>query len=127
MADRDNFSAATKTLLAKNAGYLCSQPDCRRSTIGPGLEHKKPVNIGEAAHIAAAAAGGPRYDPILTPDERKSYANGIWLCAVHAKQADSDDGRFTVELLREWKRNAEKAAFDALTSGRTASAITVSI
>jgi hypothetical protein len=117
MLARDDFTAATKTRLARRAGYLCSHPECRRPTIGPAAGDAEVVNIGEAAHITAAAMGGPRYDPSLSPEERRSQANGIWLCAVHAKQVDSDEQHFTVERLRKWKAKAEKAAFDALTTG----------
>ena len=79
------------------------------------------VNVGEAAHITAAAPGGPRYDASLSSAERRSYWNGIWLCRNHAKLVDSDDKHFTVDLLRDWKRTAEDAALVAVTSG-TASA-----
>ena len=122
MAQRDNFTESTKALLAKRVGYLCSHPECKRLTIGPALGEEAPVNIGEAAHITAAAAGGPRYDASLSTEERRSYTNGIWLCGVHAKQVDSDEKQFTVDLLRDWKRTAEQVAFDALTSGNAARA-----
>lgn len=102
MAQRDNFSELTKALLAKCVGYLCSHPDCQRPTIGPALGEEGWVNVGEAAHITAAAAGGPRYDGSLSRDERRSYSNGIWMCGIHAKQIDSDDKHFTVDLLRDW-------------------------
>ena len=49
---RDNFSEATKKLLADRAGRKCSNPYCRRTTIGPQLGDKGTVNIGEAAHIS---------------------------------------------------------------------------
>ena len=39
------------------------------------------------------------------------------MCGVHAKQVDSDEKHFTVDLLRDWKRTAVQAAFDVLTSG----------
>jgi hypothetical protein len=117
MSGRDEFSAVTKRLLAGRTGYLCSHPDCRRSTIGPAVGGAGIVSTGEAAHITAAASGGPRYDPALSPDERKNPDNGIWLCEVHAKQVDSDEPYFTVELLRQWKNKAERAAFDSLTRG----------
>ena len=32
----------------------------------------KIINIGVAAHICAAAPGGPRYDSAMTEEERKS-------------------------------------------------------
>lgn len=69
------------------------------------------ISIGEASHITAAAPGGPRYDPTLTSEERKSPENGIWLCKDHAKAVDSKDPYFTVQLLKEWKQQANEAAW----------------
>ena len=40
----------------------------------------------------------------MTPEERRSAENGIWLCDVHARAVDSEDSKFTVDELREWKR-----------------------
>lgn len=68
---RDDFTEATKRLLAERVGYRCSNPCCKRLTIGPQQEGKKSVNIGEAAHISAASPGGKRYDEKMTSDERK--------------------------------------------------------
>ncbi len=73
------------------------------------------VSVGVAAHIKAASEGGARYDPLQTPEERRSFDNGIWLCQNHAHQIDHDAQEFTVETLREWKREAEQRAFDQLT------------
>jgi hypothetical protein len=78
------------------------------------------VNLGVAAHITAASAGGPRYDPALTPEERSSSDNGIWLCVKCATLIDKDDPAYSVDLLREWKRDAEQAALAAL-GGQSAS------
>jgi hypothetical protein len=74
------------------------------------------VIVGVAAHITAAASGGPRFDTSLTPEERSDQSNGIWLCQTHGKQVDSDSGHFTVEMLRSWKRAAEQEAFEAITA-----------
>ena len=85
-----------------------------------GLEEKDLMDVGVAAHITAAAEGGPRFDPSLTRQQRSSAENGIWLCQTHAKLVDSDSPRFTVELLRQWKAEAEEhtATFLPLVSGR---------
>ena len=111
---RDDFTAATKELLARRVCYRCSNPDCRKPTIGPGLENEKTVNIGVAAHIKAAALGGKRYDIFMSPEARRHVDNGIWLCQSCSKLIDSDARRFTVELLYQWKETAENMAFAEL-------------
>lgn len=108
MKTRDEFSAKTKELAAKRVGYLCSHPDCRRNTVGASDEGNDRVcNVGVAAHICAAARGGKRYDPNMTSKQRSGIENCIWLCQTHAHLIDTDDNKYTVQLLREWKATAE--------------------
>jgi hypothetical protein len=64
--------------------------------------------LGEASHICAAAPGGPRFDAGMSEAERRSAKNGIWMCKLHGTSVDSDDPKFTVELLRDWKKQAEE-------------------
>ena len=111
---RDDFTAPTKKRLAGRAGHRCSNPDCQAPTIGPQPAGTGIINLGEAAHITAAAPGGPRYDDSLSPEQRRDDANGIWLCANHAKAVDSDQKQFTTNLLKSWKSTAEKRAFEEL-------------
>lgn len=111
MPTRDNFSTEAKRTLAGRAGHVCSNPDCQRPTSGAALgDEGKVVIVGVAAHIKAAAPGGPRYDPAQTPQERCHVSNGIWLCSVHAKQIDDDPENFTVAKLNEWKHRAEQSS-----------------
>lgn len=105
---RDDFSAKTKNALYSRVNFHCSNPDCKIHTSGWHTDNKKAAIIGVAAHITAAAEGGPRYDPNLSSEKRKSPENGIWLCANCAKLIDSDVERFPVELLLKWKVLAEK-------------------
>ncbi len=77
-------------------------------TIGPSTDPNKSINVGVAAHITAASPGGPRYDPALSSEERRSAENGIWLCQNHAKMIDNDPARYPTEVLREWKETAEQ-------------------
>src|SRR5690349_5464766 len=94
--DRDEFTERTKAQLAKRAGWLCSYPSCRRSTIGSNSTGDGEINVGTAAHICAAAPGGPRYDPNQTSAQRRSADNGIWMCRVHGTAVDAKDSSFTV-------------------------------
>lgn len=110
MSTRDDFTKPVRELLARRVGYRCSNPNCRILTAGPGDKQDGTVDVGVAAHITAAAKGGKRFDPLLSKEERKSAENGIWLCQIHGKQVDDAPERFTVELLREWKRLSEQAA-----------------
>ncbi len=111
---RDDFSARTLDTLAKRVGFRCSNPVCGRPTAGPRSEADATVNIGVGAHISAAATGGPRFDPTMSAAQRRSAANGIWLCQVCAKLIDNDVTRYTACLLKDWKRQAEAAAIAQL-------------
>lgn len=46
----------------------------------------------------------------MSPEERRHYNNGIWLCKNCAREIDRDEQRFTVALLNKWKCAAEKAS-----------------
>lgn len=105
---RDDFPKHVKQVLAERAAYLCSNPECRGFTIFAHTEEDKSAKIGVAAHICAAAEGGPRYDPDQTPEQRSSPSNGIWLCASCATKIDRDIQRFPVSLLIDWKTSHEK-------------------
>ncbi|MGA8363294.1 MAG: hypothetical protein WB709_02105 [Solirubrobacteraceae bacterium] len=48
----------------------------------------------------------------MTPHERQSASNGVWLCQNDAKRIDDDARRFNVSLLRGWRSAAERAASD---------------
>jgi hypothetical protein len=101
--NRDNFAQSVKIPLGQRAGYLCSNPDCRRPTSGPHSDPKKALVTGEAAHICAAAIGGPRYDVNQTPEQRKDITNAMWLCGDCNKKVDTDWQRWPAEKLHEMK------------------------
>jgi hypothetical protein len=125
---RDDFSSGVRKILAHRAGFHCSRPSCRALTAGPSDESAEArTDIGVAAHITAASPGGARYDPNLTPEERRSINNGIWLCQIHGKEVDDDQTRFTVEILRAWKRQAEEDARAMLGRPISAQSLDVSI
>ena len=106
MKNRDDFKKIIKDKLSQRVIYICSNPSCRKITIGPDSQNGV-NNIGVAAHICAASPGGPRYDENMTPEERKSIDNGIWLCQSCAKLIDSDENKYTVKLIKSWKEEAE--------------------
>lgn len=115
---RDDFTRDTIRRAAGRVGYHCSFPGCTNATIGASMESPCKIAItGVAAHICAAAEGGPRYDKKMSVDERRGIENCIWLCQTHAKLIDVDEKTYPVEILRQWKANAEAAASAALANG----------
>jgi tetratricopeptide (TPR) repeat protein len=107
---RDDFPLPIVRRLAQRAGHRCSNPDCGRDTSGPSSVLDEGVNIGVAAHITAASAGGPRFDATLSSKERSAIGNGIWLCQSCGKLIDSDEVRFKKEVIGTWKASAELLA-----------------
>lgn len=110
---RDNFTQPTKSSLAKNVHFRCVYRGCPLVTHA-STPYEENINLGHAAHITAASAGGPRFDEDLTPAQRRAYENGAWLCANHATLVDNDPITFPPELLREWQRLMEESARSAV-------------
>lgn len=112
---RDEFSPKIKRALADRVAWRCSFNGCHRITIGPSSETTEDIlNLGEAAHITAASIGGPRYDPTLTPEQRSSIDNGIWMCRHHARMIDTDASVFSAPTLKQWKTIAENNTYKEL-------------
>lgn len=107
---RQEFNQQVKRALAHRVGLLCSNPSCRAATAGPQANPSKAVNVGVAAHITAAARGGPRFDPNMTEKDRRSTVNGIWLCQNCAKLVDNDVVNYSAAVLSAWKAEAEEEA-----------------
>ncbi|NYB24566.1 hypothetical protein [Pseudomonas aeruginosa] len=108
--NRDDFSNSVKIELAGRVGWICSFPGCGQSTSGPSHDSpERMIKNGTAAHITAAAPGGPRYDPTLTPEQRRSIENGIWMCPRHGSLIDKD-GAYSAAEIKSWKANAENIA-----------------
>lgn len=76
-----DFSERIKTILCERVGGRCSNPNCRRETLGPHREGDKRLSIGEAAHILGASPKGARYDARMTKEERET----VFLASEYAK------------------------------------------
>lgn len=115
--NRDDFTEATKRTLALRANYRCSYPGCGKPTSGPSDESPGThVSIGVAAHIHAAAPGGPRYAPEMPSEARAAVTNGVWLCQSHSRLIDADRVRFTAVRLADMRADHEtcvRAEMDA--------------
>lgn len=122
MTKRNDFNGPVRTALALRAGYRCAMCDC--ATVGPSDEAPDAsASVGVAAHICAAAPGGRRYDPKMTPAERSDINNGIWLCATDATLIDRDEVTYTVEVLHKIKLGHEARRKAAIGKPAVASAV----
>lgn len=113
---RDDFTKKTIDILGKRVAFHCSNPNCRKITIGPNEEKEKATIIGIAAHITAASPEGPRFNPDLNEVERRHIDNGIWLCSNCATLIDKDPAKYPVTLLMEWRKQEEFTIYKQLTS-----------
>ncbi len=95
----------TRKILWAKAGARCSI--CRALLVTEGTDTDDPSVFGEEAHIVGQSPNGPRAGSISDVD---SYANLILLCRKHHKKVDDQVGKFTVERLREIKRQHEEWA-----------------
>ena len=111
---REEFSQKVKDDLAKRVAMRCSNPNCRIITSGPHTDPERFDSIGEAAHIEAAAADGPRANPSKTAAQLRSIENAIWLCVKCHTRIDKDPNRFSVAELLRWKVEAERWAEEAI-------------
>ena len=117
MTKRDEFSARTKKDLAIRAAHFCSNPSCLKLTAGPHSDENRSLSTGHAAHIHAAAIGGPRYSAQQTASQRRAITNGIWLCRECGDIVDKDTSLHGHEILRQWKENHEAMLVEIRTQG----------
>ncbi len=108
----DKFSQKVKDLVAGRVGYRCSNPDCRRHTIGPNLDPERITKTGEACHIRAMSPNGKRFDINQSSSERSSANNAIWLCTECHAKIDRDEKYYTVERLLKWRSDHEAEAWN---------------
>lgn len=102
-----DFNKKTIDTLAKRAAFKCSNPDCRTLTIGPNSDENKSTLIGEAAHILGARPNSKRFIQSMTDFARSEITNGIWLCRNCHKLIDTDERKYTSELLYIWREEHE--------------------
>jgi len=116
-----DFTEAVKQVLAKRTGFRCSNPQCRKPTMGPhSIQPDSFVYVGQCAHICANQPKGERYDAQQTMEMRGGVANAIHLCltchAIIDMQGAAAKG-YTVAMLHEWKQRAETQAEISLLRG----------
>ncbi|EJL65719.1 HNH endonuclease [Flavobacterium sp. CF136] len=103
-----DFNKNTIDTLAKRAAFMCSNPDCRVLTVGPNSDPEKSTKIGEAAHIYGARIGSKRYIHTMTDPARAEITNSIWLCRNCHKLIDTDEQKYSANILFAWREKHEE-------------------
>jgi hypothetical protein len=97
---------AEQKTLALLSGNLCAFPDCGASLIKTGKQGES-VIVGEIAHIVGDSRQGPRGRSTLTEEDRDRADNLIYLCEACHKLVDRHPRVYSVEVLRQMKRDHE--------------------
>ena len=86
-------------ILSRN---LCAYPGCNNN-----LVNDKEILIGKICHIESPEPGGPRFNPNSNNEDNRKFENLIMMCPNHHDEIDIDIDTFTVEYLKEIKKNHE--------------------
>jgi hypothetical protein len=100
-----SISLKTHKMLWGRSGGRCSMPDCRKLLVVDETETDDPSIVGDEAHIVADKPDGPRGDSPLPSEDRDKFDNLILLCKIHHKIVDDQKNAYTVEGLRQIKKD----------------------
>jgi hypothetical protein len=95
---------ARKKLWALSAGRCAI---CKKELVGTDK-----LNIGQECHIISPKPFGPRYMPNL--DDYNNYDNFILLCANHHREIDTDVKSYSVDKLKQIKKEHEQSVKKSL-------------
>lgn len=87
------------------SGNQCYNPNCTKQLIA----HDGATIISKICHIEAAKSNGPRFNPQMNDDERRSFDNLLLLCDECHTVIDnmSNLEKYHVNLLKVWKKTHE--------------------
>ena len=104
-----HIKPGVRWMLWGKAAGRCEFSGCNRQLWKSPVTQEQ-VNIAEAAHIYAFSSGGPRGNAGIDEAHLNDIENLSLACHdCHKKMDQSQDGgRYTVELLKQWKAEHEK-------------------
>ncbi len=100
MARKSPTPATIKRLFALS-GNTCAHPECSNKMI------ESDTVVGEVCHIEAANKGA-RYNANASDDELRDFNNLLLMCERHHKIIDADEEKYTITLLKQWKKEHEE-------------------
>lgn len=102
-------SLTEQRILQIRSGNHCAFPGCDAPLVEKAAFGTRLTITGEMAHIVSEKPNGPRGQHFLPPGEHDKYANLIFLCSAHHTEVDAQPEIYTVEHLRQMKRDHEGA------------------
>src|ERR1700722_1625133 len=104
-----DYTSGTERALYTFSGMACYFPDCSTPVIV--FVNGEPVCNAQIAHVRGANPNSARYDPFMTDDERRAFANLILLCTPHHSIVDRlHPANYQPEELQQWKVKREADA-----------------
>lgn len=103
--NRHDFDSKVKAAVRKQCGYICNNPSCRKFLWDP----KSQTSAGVVSHIIAASQNGPRASRQHSIDKKyiSSFKNALFLCSNCDRLVDGNPNLYPVQLLEQWKKEAE--------------------
>lgn len=93
--------AAVLRELYLKSGNQCAFPGCFNAMVDDNGNF-----IGQICHIEAAEAGGERFNPSMTNEERRAFDNLMLMCYEH-HAVTNDAAKYPVSELKRMKREHE--------------------
>ncbi len=102
-----------KIILMGLCGGKCEFRGCEKSIVQDMLTEEK-SNLSNYAHIIASSSSGPRGDKFLSEKLRNDENNVMVLCRDHHKIIDDYPEKYTVDFLKEMKKEHENYIKDLM-------------
>lgn len=101
--NRKSIPINTARQLWSQCGGFCQNPECNKPLFR--LIDDEIVSLANVAHIIGYGSSGPRSDHELAEYiDRDGLDNLLMLCLECHKVVDEFERKFTVEIMRDWKR-----------------------
>lgn len=113
-----------KMILMGLCGGKCEFRGCEKSIVQDMLTGEK-SNFSNYAHIIASSENGPRGDKFLSRELCNDEKNIMVLCRDHHKEIDDFPKKYTVDILKEMKKEHEAYIKDLMKISKEYSVIGV--
>lgn len=113
-----------KLILMGLCGGKCEFRGCEKSIVQDILTGEK-SNFSNYAHIVASSENGPRGDKVLSTKLSNDENNIMVLCRDHHKEIDDFPEKYTVNILKDMKREHEAYIKDLMNITKESSVIGV--